>query len=103
MTYRGFKSEVIWRLDKILENQETAAKQRIIEMATMAELVTKIAEETTLVAGLKTFVQGLRDQIAALPNITPAMQAEIDSAFASVAANSAAIANAMVANTPPTA
>jgi hypothetical protein len=102
MTYRGFKTEVIWRLDKIIQNQETAAQQRVIEMSTMTELVAKISEETTLVSGLKTFVQGLRDQISALPNITPAMQADIDSAFASVTANSTAIANAMVVNTPPT-
>lgn len=71
-------------------------------MATMDEIVAKVAAETTLVGGLSTFIQGLQAQILALPGITPAMQAQIDSVFSSVSSNDTAIATAMGQNvTPP--
>jgi uncharacterized coiled-coil protein SlyX len=101
MPYYGFKSEVLARLDKIIANQEAAAKQGMKIMATMDEVVAKVEEEKTMVDGLKTFVQGLRDQITALPNMTPQMQAQIDQVFTTVSANSQGIADAMAANTPP--
>lgn len=72
-------------------------------MATMEEVVAKVEEETTQVGGLKVFIQGLKDQIAALPTMTPALQAQIDQVFTTVSANSKAIADAMMANTPPAA
>jgi hypothetical protein len=98
--YYGFKSEVLARLDKIIANQEAETRQGAHLMATLDEVVAKIEEETTLVGGLQKFVQGLKDQIGALPSMTPAMQAQIDHVFTSVSANSKSIADAMVANTP---
>lgn len=99
--YQQFKSDVLARLDGIIASQAVETQRELNIMATMTEVVDKIAEETTLVASLQTFVQGLRDQIAALPGVTPELQAQIDGAFAHVSANATAIANAMVANTPP--
>jgi len=103
MPYYGFKSEVLARLDTIIANQVALAGQMVMEMATLDEIVSKVEEEKTLVGGLQTFVQGLKDQIAALPSMTPAMQAQIDQVFTAVSANSKAIADAMVVNTPPVA
>ena|SRR5436190_730740 len=103
MPYYGFKSEVLCRLDKIIALQEALRQQGVQEMATLSEVVDKVAEETTLVAGLKVFVQGLKDQIAALPSLTAEQQAQIDGVFTHVSANSASIAEAMAANIPPVA
>lgn len=101
MSYYGFKSEVLSRLDKIIALQEASARQGKMEMATLQEIVDKVAEETTMVNSLKVFVQGLRDQLGSMPNVTPAMQAQIDGIFASVDSNTHMIADALVANTPP--
>lgn len=103
MPYYGFKSEVLARLDTIIANQVAGARQGALLMATMEEVVAKVEEETTQVGGLKVFIQGLKDQIAALPTMTPALQAQIDQVFTTVSANSKAIADAMMANTPPAA
>ena len=101
MPYYGFKAEVLARLDSIIALQEASAKQGVMIMHTMDEVAKSIEDEKTLVGGLKVFVQGLQDQIKALPGVTPALQAQIDSVFTSVSENSKTIADAMVANTPP--
>lgn len=103
MSYYGFKSEVLARLDKIIALQEASSKQGTFIMATLNEVVDKVAAETTLVNSLKVFVQGLKDQIAALPSLSAEQQAQIDGIFAHVSDNSSIIADAMSANTPPTA
>lgn len=72
-------------------------------MATMEEVIAKVEEETTQVGGFKVFIQELRDQIKALPTVTPAMQAQIDQVFTMVSSNSKALADAMMVNTPPVA
>ena len=101
MSYYGFKSEVLARLDKLIALQEALAKLGMLQMATLDDIVAKVGAETTLVGGLKTFIQGLKDQLATVPNITPIQQAQIDGIMAQVDANSKSIADAMVANTPP--
>jgi hypothetical protein len=70
-------------------------------MSTLADVAADMTEETTTIAGLSTFIQGLQAQIAALPGITPAVQAQIDGVFAQAEANKAALAAALTANTPP--
>ena len=69
-------------------------------MSTLADDTAAIAAQTTVVASLAKFVSGLQAQIAALPGLTAAQQADIDKIFSDVTANNAAIAAAMVANTP---
>ena len=70
-------------------------------MATLQEDVDAIEAQTTAIGSLTTFIQGLKDQIAALPSLTPAQQAQIDGIFSGVTANTAAISAAMTANVPP--
>lgn len=77
-------------------------KQGTQIMSTLDNDTAAIEAQTTVVAGLATFVQGLKDQIAALPGLTAAQQRQIDQIFTDVTANNVSIANAMVANTGPT-
>ncbi len=102
MAFYGFKSEVLTRLDKIIAQQEALLAQGVKEMATLEDVVAKVAQETTDIGSLKVFMQGLKDQIAAIPGVTPAMQAQIDAVFAAVSANDKAVVDAMAANVPPT-
>lgn len=71
-------------------------------MATIDDLVTEVANEATQIASVKTFIQGLQQQLAdALSGVTlPAdVQAKVDAVFASMQANDAALAGAINANT----
>lgn len=70
-------------------------------MSTLDDDIAAIAAQTTAVDSLATFIQGLQAQIAALPGLTAAQQAQVDAIFASVSANTAAITSAMAANVPP--
>lgn len=70
-------------------------------MATLADIIAKVTKETTDIGGLKVFVQGLEDQIKAIPGINPAMQAQIDSIFTGVDLNDTAIIDAMKVNVAP--
>ena len=70
-------------------------------MSTLQDVVDEVTAETTMIGGLATFIQGLEAQIAALPGLTAAQQAQIDAIFANVGANTAAITAAMAINVPP--
>ena len=70
-------------------------------MASIQDIVDEVTAETTAIGGLTAFIQGLQAQIAALPGLTAAQQAQIDGIFASVGSNTAAIAAAMATNVPP--
>jgi len=70
-------------------------------MSTLQNVVDDVAAETTSIGSLSTFIQGLQDQIKALPGITPPMQSQIDGLFASVEANKASISAAMLIGVPP--
>ncbi len=100
MPYYGFKAEVLTRLDRIIALQEAIQKTEVLQMSTLDDIVAKVTEEKTMIGSLKAFVQGLQDQIKAIPGVTPVMQAQIDSIFTDVSANSQSISDAMTANTP---
>lgn len=100
MPYFGFKAEVLTRLDRIIALQEAIGKIEESQMATIDDIVGKVTEEKTMIGSLKVFVQGLQDQVKAVPGVTPDMQTKIDGVFANVSANSQSISDAMVANTP---
>jgi hypothetical protein len=70
-------------------------------MATLQNLLDDVTAETTLIASVSAFIRHLQDQIAAIPGLTPAQQAQIDSIFSSLEANKAALAAAIAAPTPP--
>jgi hypothetical protein len=71
-------------------------------MAMLTDIVAQMAKETTDIGALTVFVQGLQDKINAVPGMTPAIQAEIDSIFASADANDKAIVAAMKIGVPVT-
>jgi uncharacterized coiled-coil protein SlyX len=81
------------KLDLIIANQEKT-------MASIDDVISDIADETSTIAGLSTFIQGLKDAIAA-QGLSPDVQAKIDRVFASVEANKATLAAALSANVPP--
>lgn len=81
------------KLDTIIANEETI-------MASLTDVAADMTEETTTIAGLSTFIQGLQAQIAALPGISPEVQAQIDGVFAQAEQNKAALAAALAANVP---
>jgi hypothetical protein len=70
-------------------------------MAMLSDLIAKVATETTDIGALTVFIQGLEDKISAIPGITPQIQAQIDTIFASVDANDKAIVAAMKIGVPP--
>lgn len=81
------------KLDKLVKNTETI-------MASIDDIASDVAAETTAIGGVSTLIQGLRDQIAA-QGIPADVQAKIDSVFAQVESNKAALAAALTANVPP--
>lgn len=80
--------------------KEISTKEDTI-MATMQDDVDAIAAQTTHLAGLTVLIQGLQDKINALPGITPAMQAQIDTVFDGIDANTKSIDAAMLIGVPP--
>ena len=99
----NFEAEVLARLDCIIANQLAAAAQEKIDMTELdtelAALTADVAQQTTEVASMATFIQGLFAKIAAIPNLTPEQQASVDAIKAAVETNNTAIAAAIV--TPP--
>jgi hypothetical protein len=100
----NFEAEVLGRLDLIIANQKAAAIQETKFMTALddelATMTADMATQTTVVASLKPFIQGLFNQIAAI-GLTPAQQTQLDAIKASIEANTPAISAAMVANTTP--
>lgn len=73
-------------------------------MATLDEVLASVADESTKIDSLSTFIAGLKQQIAdALAGVTlpPAVQAKVDAVFEGVEANKAKVVTAMDANVPP--
>ena len=69
------------------------------QMSTAAELLNKVEEQTTVVAGIEVTIADLREDIANIPSIPPEAQAAIDAAFIKLTGNTERLANAMVAGT----
>ena len=89
------------QVDKIISLLTQAIQKDNRIMATMDEILAKVAQETTDIGSMRVFVQGLEDQIKAIPGMTPTMQAQIDSVFTSVDSNDKAIVDAMKVNVAP--
>lgn len=66
-------------------------------MASIDELVAKVEEQTTVVAGVETTIAELKAALAA----AGVPQEKIDAAFAGVEANTARLSAAIVAGTTP--
>lgn len=84
------------KLDLILANQEKI-------MASLDDVLSDITAETDAISSVSTLITGLKQQLAdALSGTTlpPATQAKVDQIFAAAEANKAALATAILANTP---
>lgn len=99
LTFRADRTLLALAARLIDIGQQIIQKENQI-MSTLQDDVDAIAAQTTAIDSLVVFIQGLKDQIAALPNLTAAQQAQIDDIFAGVTKNSAAITAAMSANVP---
>jgi hypothetical protein len=87
-------NSIVFRLDAILAMLFRILHMEGTNMAQIDDLVTEVAAQTTLVGSLQTFVQGLKDAIAAAGTDPVKIQAILDS----VKANDMALA--AVQNTP---
>ncbi len=81
------------KLNLLIKNQNTMA-------TTLQNIQDDVTGETSLIASLSTLVNGLEAQVNAIPGITPAQQAQIDSIFNTAESNKAALTAALVAGTP---
>lgn len=79
-----------------------AASGELTQMAhTVDEVISKIAAQTTDIASVKTLVEGLKVQVAAIPGIPADVQAKIDSVFDSITTNNATLESLTAAVTTP--
>lgn len=88
-------------LTQILQRLDVIERKEATIMASIDDVITDVTAETTLIGGVQTLVQGLKDQLAAAlagTNIPADVQAKIDAAFAGLEANKTALA--LVTNTP---
>jgi hypothetical protein len=91
------------RLDEVLRRLGVIIHQEELEMASLDEVLSDVADEKTQIAGLSTLTAGLKQQLAdALSGTTlpPAVQAKVDAVFAGVEANKQAVVDAINVNTP---
>ena len=97
-----------WRFDRIeaklvsltiLVNQ--VLKQENKMAIDLTSLTAEVANSTTVTASVKQLIENLAAQIAAIPPSTdPVTQAALDALTSTLATNDAAIAAAVLANTP---
>lgn len=91
------------KLEQILQRLITIEEKENQIMATLDDVLADVTAEPTQIAGLKTLILGLAQQLAdalAGVNLPPAVQAKVDAIFAGAEANKAAIADALNAGTP---
>lgn len=69
-------------------------------MATLDQVLADVTNETTQLDGIATLIQGLQDQVKAVPSLTPDQQAAIDKIFAAAETNKQKIATALASNAP---
>ena len=97
-------SETLDRIERTLDRIEGRIwhiQQRMKDMArTLDELMQAVSAETTVVDSVVVLVKELRDQIAAIPDMTPEMQAKVDSLFDAVTADASKLAGVVTVNTP---
>lgn len=85
----------------IYQQNHSILEKLNIMAGTITDLKNEITQEETVEQSLITLVNGLGAQIkAALPNLSAADQATLDSLLSSVTSDSAAMSAAVTANTP---
>jgi len=69
-----------------------------VEMHTLDEVLSDVAEERTKIDSVIVLVNGLRDQVKNLPGMSVENQAKVDAIFDAVESNKAAVGAALDAN-----
>lgn len=93
---------IVRRLDELIRLFKLQRTGEAQIMATLDEVLTDVAAESTQIDSLSTLTAGLKQQLAdALAGTTlpPATQAKIDAVFAGVEANKAKVVTAINTNT----
>ncbi len=83
---------------------EVAAANQENMMASIDDVIADVTAETTTIASLDTAIKGIQSMLAAAlagTTVPPAVQAKIDSVFATVEANKGALATALTDSVPP--
>jgi hypothetical protein len=94
--------EIHRKLDEILEILKLQRTGDLKAMATLDDILTDVAAESTQIDGLSTLTAGIKAQLdAALAGTTlpPAVQAKVDAVFAGVETNKAKVVTAINTNT----
>lgn len=89
-------SDIKRQLDRIEQKIDLILNKEGIIMATIQQLVDDVVKENTLINGVSTLIQGLRDQITAAQGD----QSKIDAIFNTMESNIGNLTNALQANTP---
>ena len=79
------------QVDRILTKLE-------IEMRSLDDVLSDVADERTKIDSLIALTNGLRDQVKALPGLSAENQAKVDQIFDAVESNKAAVVTALDAN-----
>jgi hypothetical protein len=91
----------IWR---VLSGRSSREKQQQLDniMKSIKDVLDAVTAQKTVIDGLVTLTAGLKKEVDGIVagSLTPEQQADLDSAFAGLTANSQEAADAIVANTP---
>jgi len=90
------------KLDSILDVLKAIQRKEVIMMASLDDLVGKVAEQTTVEQGLIVLTRDIKKALdEALSGVlTPAQQAKVDAVFNKVQSNMDAVSKAVLDNTP---
>jgi len=94
--------QINYKLDWVIKALQLVIKKETALMATLDDVLADVADESTKLDSLQTFVDGLKQMLAealAGVKLSPAQQAKVDSIFDTVEANKAKVLHAMEANT----
>lgn len=99
-----FMREVRASLAQIKYNQQRIIQGESAMSLDLSKLQSEMAKQTTIVAGVKTFIGTLLTQISALSQSTtdPSTQSALDSLASQLSANDDALAASIVVNTGTT-
>jgi hypothetical protein len=96
-------ADVKFTLRKLMPALRTINLKENAIMADLNQVAADMAEETTLIGSISTFISGLEQQLADVlsgASLPPAVQAKVDAIFVQAEANKAALAQALVLSTP---
>jgi tRNA C32,U32 (ribose-2'-O)-methylase TrmJ len=97
----SFDTGVLGAIDRLISAITSATPKDDKIMIMLKDILDKVTAESTDIASLTAFIQGLEDRLKAIPGMPADMQIQIDQLFSEVDKNDKAILDAMHANVPP--